>query len=434
MNAPRNRRVFLMQSSSVGVGLCLGAFGRRRLGRSANERLNIGVIGVGGQGATDLNNVASENIAALCDVNEKTLGLAAELHPKAKRYHDFRQMLEQRDLDAVTVSTPDHTHAVAVVAALQLGKHVYCQKPLTHSIHEARAVKAAAVRAKTATQMGNQGHSNESTRVIVETLRAGTLGAVSEIHAWTDRPIWPRAVDRPRDTPPIPNELHWDLWLGPAQSRPYNPAYQPFLWRGWWDFGTGALGDMACHLLDASFWALDLRNPASIEADCDVRHPETGPNWSVVTYRFPARNGLAPLTLTWYDGGRQPSRDLVFGRRIRENGVILVGEKGTMFIDDPYNAAFTLLPEDAFQGVKPPAPTLSRSPGHYFEWLDACKTGEPTGSNFDYAADLTETVLLGNLAVRLAGKIEWDAAATRASNRPEADPLIKPKYRRGWSL
>ena len=434
MSTTTNRRVFLMQSGALGAGLCLGGFGRRSVGASANERLNIGVIGVGGQGATDLNNVSGENVAALCDINDQVLALAGERFPKARLYNDFRKMLEQRDLDAVTVSTPDHCHAVATTAALRLGKHVYCQKPLTHSIHEARVVAAAAARVKTATQMGNQGHSNESTRVIVETLRAGVIGPVQEVHAWTDRPLWPHAVDRPNDTPAVPKGVHWDLWLGPAAARPYNPAYLPFKWRGWWDFGTGPLGDMACHLLDASFWALDLSSPTSIEAECDSRNPETGPNWSVVNYRFPERNGLPPLTLTWYDGGKRPSRDLVHGRRVRENGVILVGEKGTMFIDDAYNGMFALLPDEDFKGLKPPSPTLPRSPGHYFEWLDACKTGSATGSNFAYAAALTETILLGNLAVRVAGKIEWDAVAMKAKNCPEADAILQPAYRPGWSL
>ncbi len=263
MSYPSTRREFLKRSTAFGAGLWIVGSGSSVLGKQANEKLNIAGIGVGGRGAGDLEGVQSENIVALCDVDEGHLGTAADKYVGAKKFNDFRKMLDEIEgqIDAVVVATPDHCHAVAAAAALHRGKHVYCEKPLTHSIHESRVLRQLAAEKKVATQMGNQGHSNEGARRVVELIRAGTIGPVKEVHAWTDRPIWPQGIERPKETPEVPNRLHWNLWLGPAPERPYNPAYHPFNWRGWWDFGTGALGDMACHVLDPAYWASTCATP-----------------------------------------------------------------------------------------------------------------------------------------------------------------------------
>jgi predicted dehydrogenase len=316
-----------------------------------------------------------------------------------------------------------------------LGKHVYCEKPLTHSIAEARAVAQAAQSAKTATQMGNQGHSSEGTRQIVELIRAGAIGPVTEVYAWTDRPIWPQGMtERPRGTPEVPEDLDWDLWLGPAPERPYHPDYAPFKWRGWWDFGTGALGDMGCHILDAAFWALDLEHPSTVEAQGEPRSAESPPKSGTVRYQFPARGEMPPLTLTWTEKDNRPSRELAEGEEVPDNGTLYIGAKGKLFVPDAYSGKFKLLPAKPYEGFQAPEQTLRRSPGHHAEWIHACKTGEPTGSNFEYAAALTEMVLLGNVAFRVGQKLEWDPATMRARNCSEADQYIRSEYRKGWSL
>ena len=302
----------------------------RSCGKAANEKVNVAIVGVGGRGRAHVDGIpkAGGNIVALCDVDDNNLGAAAKEHPAAHTYNDFRKMLDERhkEIDAVIVATPDHTHAVAAAAAMKLGKHVYCEKPLTHSIHEARYLTELAARQKVATQMGNQGHSGDNTRRIVEIVRSGAIGPVREVHAWTNRPIWPQGKDRPDGSDPVPDSLHWDLWLGPAPERPYvansplairvrprarrrrdDRVYHPFAWRGWWDFGTGALGDMACHILDASFWALDLKYPTAVEAlGGEPRKPESAPSWEIIRYEFPARRDMPELKLTWYDGGKRP--------------------------------------------------------------------------------------------------------------------------------
>jgi predicted dehydrogenase len=434
-----SRRAFLKQSTWTCAGLWIT--GSRVLGddrqRSANERLDVGFIGTGGRGAANLKAVAGagENIVALCDVDDRTLGRAAGQFSAAKTYNDFRQMLEQKGLDAVVVTTPDHTHAVAAAMALQLGKHVYCEKPLTHSIHEARTLARLAAAARVATQMGNAGHSSDNSRRVVELVRAAAIGPVREVHAWTDRPIWPQGIDRPADTPPVPPHIHWDLWLGPAPERPYNAAYHPFKWRGWWDFGTGALGDMGCHIIDPAYWALDLRYPESVSAEASGRHPETAPEWSIVRYEFPARGGQPPVALTWYDGGKLPPAELFDGRPPEEgsNGSVLVGTKGRLVVGHGRGGT-RLLPERDFAGYTPPEPTLPRPSGHHEEWIEGCKTGSPTGTNFDYAAALTETVLLGNVALHSGRSITWDAANMRPKDGPLDDLYIRREYRAGWSL
>jgi predicted dehydrogenase len=282
--------------------------------------------------------------------------------------------------------------------------------------------------------MGNQGQSNDGARRTVELIQSGAIGPVREVHAWTDRPIWPQGIDRPSDTPPVPPDIHWDLWLGPAPERPYNPAYLPFKWRGWWDFGTGALGDMACHVLDVAFWSLKLGAPATVEAEGPPAHPESAPKWMIVHYEFLARGELPPVRLTWYDGGKRPPAELFEGEKAEDNGSLLIGDKGTLYLPDAYGESHKLLPAAKFADFKAPEPSLPSSPGHHAEWIAACKTGSATGSNFAYAAALTEMVLLGNVAYRAGKKLEWDSAGIKARNCPEAEPLIRGEYRHGWSL
>lgn len=410
--------------------------------RNLGEALNIALIGVGGRGADNHKTMTGlkQNIVALCDVDENHLGAAAKRSPDARTFHDFRRMFDAMSdrIDAVIVSTPDHTHAAAAHAALQRGKHVYCEKPLTHSIHEARVLAEAAARHKLATQMGNAGHSSDGTRRLVEAIRGGAIGTVREVHAWTNRPIWPQAVDRPAEKPQVPKSLHWDLWIGPAPDRPYNPAYHPFKWRGWWDFGTGALGDMGCHIIDAAFWALELGAPRTIEAESPPiqDHPETAPAWSVVRYEFPARGDRPAVKLFWYDGGKFPPAELFENHPPAKgsSGSIFVGEKGRLLAGRGNGRPYRLLPEKDFEGFTPPKPSLPSSPGHHAEWIEACKTGKPTGTSFDYAGPLTELVLLGNVALRAGRPIEWDAQGMRCANGSLDDIFIHRDYRRGWVL
>ncbi|MCL5098205.1 MAG: Gfo/Idh/MocA family oxidoreductase [Candidatus Omnitrophica bacterium] len=432
--APLSRRRFLRYSAcAVGVGAVSGL--ARAQSRIAGQKLNLGFIATGGQGAANLKELARENIVALCDVNAKNLAAAAQQFPGAKVYQDFRKLLEQKDIEAVVISTADHTHAVVTLLAMRLGKHVYSEQPLTHSIHENGVVVQAARDHKVATQMGVSAHAADGYRDLVEWVEAGVIGPVHEVHAWTDRPLWPQGLERPPDTPALPEYLNWDLWLGPAPVRPYNPAYEPVKWRGWWDFGSGALGDMGCHILDAPFWVLNLRNPSAIEAESSGVNPETAPKWSIIRYSFPARPPHPPLKLTWYDGGRQPEPDLLelpAGQKMPVNCALLVGEKGKILI--PVGAAPRLVPESAMKDFKTPPQTQPRSIGHYREWLEACKGGKPAGCNFDYAGPLTDLVLLGNVALRTGKRIEWDAQNAKITNVPEAAPFLCPPYRQGWTL
>ena len=427
-----SRRAFLKGGSlAAGSTLC-GGFSILPGGEPPSEKLNIGIIGAGGKGGADLAGVSSENIAALCDVDSRRAAPALKRYPKAARYTDYRKMLEkEKGLDAVTVSTPDHHHAPAALMAMALGRHVYCQKPLTHSVSEARLMRAAAKKYKVATQMGNQGHSEHGSRRMVELIRAGTLGTVSEVHVWSNRPIWPQGINRPAGTQPVPTGLDWGLWIGPAPQRPYHEAYVPFKWRGWWDFGTGALGDMACHNWDIAYWALELGLPESLEAESSPLFKETAPQWSVIRYRFPAIPGRPAVKLTWYDGPKRPPAELFEGEAVTTNGSIIIGDKGKLYIPH-YWGDGKLLPKKDFVGFKAPGASLPRSPGHYREWITACKGGPAALSNFDYSAQLTEAVLLGNLAVRLGGRIDWDAKNMKATGRPEADVFVKRAYRPGY--
>jgi len=404
-----------------------------------SEKLNIAGIGIGGRGEGDLDEVGSENIVALCDVDKDYAGRVFKKYPNAKSYTDFRTMLEKEDknIDAVVIATPDHTHAVITMTAIKMGKHVYCEKPLTHSIFEARMVMQAAREHKIATQMGNQGQASEEHRLVCELIQNGAIGQVREVHSWCNRPISQRGIDRPKETPPVPETLDWDLWLGPAPVRPYHPYYHPFSWRGWWDFGTGVLGDIGCHQLSPIFKALKLGYPTSVEACSSGVNSETAPLASIVRYQFPARDNLPPVTLTWYDGGLMPARppELEDGRKFGEaDDNLFVGDKGKML-------GHRLIPESKMQEYKKPPKTLPRSPGHHREWITSCKGGPPAGSNFDIAGPLAEVVLLGNIALRMGQKLYedglklyYDGPNMKITNLPEANQYLRSEYRKGWTL
>ncbi len=431
-----SRRALLRGAAAGGAGLIILRDSRLAFGYEANEKLNVAIIGCGGKGRSNLDACAGENIVGLCDIDDNITADAAKKYTGAKQYADFRRMLDQmeRSIDAVVVSTADHTHAPAAAMAMRMGKHVYCEKPLTHTVYEARVLRDLARKHKVATQMGNQGTASTGMRESVEVLRSGAIGQAYELHVWSNRPIWPQGVERPAEKADIPSNIHWDLWLGPAPKRPYHPDYQPFKWRGWLDFGTGALGDMGCHTVNMPFMALELRDPIAIEAEVHGLTKEAYPKQSVIRYSFPERNGLRPLVMYWYDGGLKPSPDILDGRELPGSGVAILGEKGRMFSPDDYCSTYELLPKEDFANFQKPAPSLPRSPGHAEEWLRACKGGEAAMSNFDYASALTETILLGNLAIVTGEPIYWDAKNLRAINCPKADYYINTPYRKGWTL
>jgi len=405
-----------------------------------SEKLNIAGVGIGGMGSGDIRNCASENIVALCDVDQRALARNAKHFPKARHYSDFREMLEtHKEIDAVVCATPDHSHAVVSMMAMKMGKHVHCQKPLTHSVYEARMIGKVAKETGVATQMGNQGQASEGARLISEYIQSGAIGTVREVHAGSNRrpPISPRGVARPSLTPPPPPELNWDLWLGPAPARPYHPCYHPFSWRGWWDFGTGVLGDIGCHQLSAVFKALKPGHPTSVEA-CSSNYQvgpeianETAPKSSITRWQFPPAGDRAAFSITWWDGGLTPPRpeELELDRPFGEGDWLLViGDQGKML-------GHQLIPESKSRQIGAPPRVLERSPGHYKEWIDACKGGKPAGSNFvDHAAHLAEVVLLGNIAIRTNQKLVWDGDNLRFTNSEAANQLINPPYREGWSL
>jgi predicted dehydrogenase len=412
------------------------------LAQPPSNKLNIAGVGIGGMGGSNVRACRDENIVALCDVDEKYAGKVFKAYPKAKVWFDFREMLDkQKDIEAVIVATPDHLHAVVSMEAMKRGKHVYCQKPLTRLVAEARALTEAARKYKVATQMGNQGHSGDGVRNICEWIWDGAIGEIREVHAWTNRPVWPQGIDRPKDNPPVPETMHWDLWIGPAPTRPYNPCYAPFAWRGWWDFGGGALADMACHVLDPVFWALKLKYPLSVQASCTSVNNETFPLASIVHYEFPAREGMPPVKVHWYDGGLKPEKpealgDMQIGQAA--SNVLFMGSKGVLrcgeYGDDPH-----LFPLSLMREYKRPPKTLERIPNqaHEQNWIRACKGGEAACSNFDYSGPLTEMVTMGNLAIRpenVGKKLEWDGENMRVTNEEKANDYVHPHYREGWSL
>ncbi len=408
-------------------------------GRNLNDKLNIAVIGPGGRGAGNLGAVAGENIVALCDVDEKRAAAAFAKFPQAKKYADFRKMLDQipGQIDAVVVSTPDHTHAPAAAMALQMDKHCYCEKPLAHSVHETRTLRQlAGKKSKLATQMGTQIHASDNYRRAVELVAGRAIGTVDEVHVWCgkDRKATPRS-QQPRA---VPAHLNWDLWLGPAPQRAYDPCYVPRNWRWWWDFANGLLGDMGCHYMDLPFWALGLRYPETVEAEGAAADPQTTPRLLTVRYKFPARGDLPPVKLTWHHGPVPPAvlkeKNLPVWKRGGagpSSGVLFVGSEGMLMAD--FNRR-KLFPESKFADFKPPERTIPNSPGHHQEWITACRTGSPTTCNFDYSGALTEAVLLGSVAYRTGRRLQWDAENLKAANCPEADKLIRREYREGWSL
>jgi hypothetical protein len=429
------------RAALAGAGVWLAASAGPVRAASPNEKLNLAVVGCGGRGGENIKDLgAEENFVAVCDVDEGTLREAARRFPKARPFADYRKMLDamHRGIDAVVVSTPDHMHAPVSLAAMQLGKHVYCEKPLTWCIDEARQMARVARQMKVATQMGTQGMALDGARAGIEAIRSGVLGEVREMHVWTDRAAgwWPQGVDRPRDTPPVPKGLHWDLWLGVAPARPYHPDYCPFKWRGWKDFGTGPLGDMGIHNGAMAYVALELGLPTAVEIlETSGLKGETWPAWSKLRYEFPAKGARGPLTLFWYDGIQRPPGALVGRREVAKNGAILVGSKGTLYSIEWTGADWHLLPKDKFRDFKPPQPSLPRAPegSQHREWVQACKDGPAPFCNFPaFASPMTETMLLGCLALRMGQKIEWDAAAMRATNCPAAEQHLRREARKGW--
>jgi len=421
------------------------------LAQPPSGKVNVAAIGAGGMGAgnTRACAAAGANIVALCDVDWKKGDEGFSRFPDAKKYKDFRKMLDnEKSIEAVIVATPDHFHTVAAMAAMRRGKHVYVQKPLTRLVSEARALTEAARKYKVVTQMGNQGHSGNGVRDICEWIWDGAIGEIREVHAWTNRPVWPQGIDRPQGEDPIPATLDWDLWIGPAPMRPFkalpdNPnesVYCPFRWRGWWDFGGGALADMACHVLDPVFWALKLKYPTSVQADSTPVNNETFPKASTVHYEFPAREGMPPVKIHWYDGGRTPEKpealgDMKIGQAA--SNVLFIGSKGVLrcgeYGDEPH-----LFPLELMKDYKRPAKTLKRiNTSHEGNWLEACKTGGQATSNFDYAGPFTEMVTMGNLAIRpenVGKKLLWDGEKMRVTNDEKANEYVRMHYREGWSL
>lgn len=422
------RRGFLGTAALGGAGLLMSG---RSWGSSANEKLNLAIIGAGGRGSANISEVAGENIVALCDVDERRAADSSGRYPLAKKYHDFRRLLDEMDqqIDAVVISAPNHIHAPASVMAMRMGKHVYCEKPGAHSVSEARTAAQVADQQKVATQLGTQIHASENYRRVVELIRGGTIGEVRECHIWL-RSTRGDAGDRPAEMPPVPPELQWDLFLGPAPERPYHPMYVPHGWHWWWDFGGGEIGNMGCHYLDLPFWALELDHPLTVEAEGSSLHLESAPSRQYVRFEFASRGDLPPVTLTWTHGPESPRifadsklPDWAWGVFIGSEGMLLVSYDQRM-----------LWPEEKFADYVPPEPTIPPSVGHHQEWIDACKTGSETSCHFGYSSRITEAVLLGNVAYRCGTKIEWDAAGLSVPNVLQADELLRRDYRPGWVL
>ena len=477
-----SRRDFLYFSALAAGGVAMGASASSKpRAISANEKLNIAIVGFGGKGDSDAQWCSSENIVALCDADQKIGAGVRARYPKATFYQDFRKMLEQeKTIDALDIAVPDHLHAYIASTAMEMGKHVYVQKPLTHSVYEARLLRKLAAKYQVATQMGNQGSAENGFRRAVEVIQSGIIGNVTEVYVWTNRPVWPQGIERPEGQDPVPEGLDWDLWLGPAPWRPYkgvvqgNEAYHPFNWRGRLDFGTGALGDMACHTANLPFRALKLGYPTEIEAEIVGLTKDSYPLSSKIRFQFPAREGLAPVTFRWYDGGsRDPSAG---GRRFHDgsnkppkevladvvalldqtpgSGCLMIGDKGQIFSPDDYGTKFFLKLKDDkefgngpdHQAVRGIPQTIPRNRfinaesrgnsdlAHHLEWIAACKGGTPGYSNFDIAAYITEIILLGCVAIRAGKKLEWNGPNMLAKNAPEASQFVHPAFRKGWKL
>lgn len=461
-----NRRGFMAKSMTLAAATIVPRHVLGGPGHVApSEQLNVAVIGTGGQGITNIKNLLTHKdvkISAICDVarfwdnsdlyyqhnggrdpalqaiEEYYRQNPSEGHHGCEVYVDFRLMLEQsgKDIDAVLVATPNHVHAVATMAAIRAGKGVYCEKPLTYSVYEARRIAQAAREAKVATQLGNQGHSSDDIRRAVEWVRDGAVGEIREVHAWAGENLKPEFTERPKETPPVPEGLNWDLWLGPAKARPFHPAYAPLRWHYWWDFGDGKLGNFGCHTLDTAVWALDLEHPTLIEASSTPLNAETTPWASTCHYKFPARGDRPPVDLYWYDGGIRPPRPdcLELKRNLpRDGGSLLIGEHGAI-LSGIWSGSPRIIPETQMRDYAMPSPTIPRSRGHHRDWIDACKGGPAASSNFDYGARLTEIVLLGVVALRTGVTLHWDGASMKATNAPEVDPFIHGHFRQGWEI
>jgi predicted dehydrogenase len=424
--------------------------------QAPSDTLAIAAVGIGGMGQHYLEGCQGERVVALCDLDHRLAGKVFEKYPKATRYHDFRKMFDQeaKNFDAVIIGTPDHTHTVILTAALQLGKHIYCAKPVTHTIGEARKVREAVRAAKQlVTKTSVQSSGTEGARRTTELLNAGVIGPVRELHIWCDHPVYPCSVVRPKEAEAPPPGMDWDLWIGPAPFRPYHSAYHPWRWRPWWDFGSGTVGDMACHTFHAYFNELQLTAPTLVCGRGSTRReglatlvdtPECQSHANMVTWEFPARGNLPPLQMHWYDGGMQPHRPLELDRSIRmpASGLLFVGAKGKLmagysggrFLGERGFSGGLLLPEEKFRDLQEPASTLRRVPDHYGEWTPACKTGARTVCPLEFGCEMTEVALLGALALRTRRVLEWDSARMRVLHDDEADSLVSPAYRTGWSL
>ncbi|MDC0273693.1 Gfo/Idh/MocA family oxidoreductase [Planctomycetaceae bacterium] len=447
-----SRRMFL--GSTFAASMAATIVPRHVLGMgylAPSETINVAGIGAGGMGGGDINRHAGNgaNIVALCDVDDRRAAGTYNKFPKATRYKDFRILLEQeeKNIDAVTVGTPDHIHAPASLMAINMGKHVYCQKPMTHTLHEARVLTRAAEKAGVVTQMGNQGHGAEGARLTNEWIQSGLIGDVTEVHVWSDRPggWWPQGVSKATDTPSVPSELDWDLWLGPAADRAYHSDYVPFKWRGWWDFGTGALGDMGCHIIDHPYWALNLGAPDTVEARNTIEGSrleknkwnfETYPKASMIHYNFPARGDLPPVKMTWYDGGLMPATpdEMPANESLPSNGALYIGSKGKMY-HSSHGGKPQVIPVELREAAQAIPKTIARSRGHYKEWFDACRGEGETVCHFGYAGPMTETVLLGVLALRAPGeRLHWDSTEMKVANKPELNQFVSKEYRKGWEI
>ncbi len=439
MSHNASRRRFLQTAAVTGVGVWVAAGLRAEESKSPNEKIAMAAIGLGGKGSSDSSDAgAAGEMVAICDVDEGTLNNAGEKRfPGAKRYTDFRKMFDEmgKSIDAFTVSTPDHTHAASALMGMRMGKHCFCQKPLTHTIYEARLMAQTARDMKVATQMGNQGTAEPFLRKAAAVVRSGVLGPVKEVHVWTNRPVWPQGGKRP-DPKPCPSHVHWNLWLGPAPVRPYANGYHTFAWRGYWDFGTGALGDMACHTVNMPYMALNLRDPVAVQAECSGHDGDGYPKWSTIAFDYPALGDRGPVKLFWYDGGKRPDKELVGDKEMEASGCVVVGEKAKLYCPGDYCEKEIFL----LGGPELPEVSFVESPGHFEEWIRAIKGGEPAMANFaDYAGGLTETILLGNLAVWVAAtgqgeKVEWDAQNLKSTNIEGLETIVKPLYRPGYTL
>ncbi len=447
MSRNKSRRTFLQTSAAIGAGYWVAGGVAPKISLAANEEIRFCCVGVGGKGQSDSSDAGKHGkIVALCDVDDNNLNKQGERFEGAKKYHDYRKMLDEigNNFDAITVSTPDHMHAPVASAALRMKKHAFVQKPMTHSIFEARTLSDLARENGVATQMGNQGTANNTLRECASIVKSGALGTVKEVHVWTNRPVWPQKDDIEIKAEEAPAHVHWAEWIGRAKTRPYSAAYHPFKWRGFWDFGTGALGDMACHTVNMPFMALDLRDPTAIQATTAGHKGVFYPAWSVINFDFPELNGRPAVKFVWYDGGKKPDESLVKGafkkegEKISSSGCLIIGDKDSMYAPGDYAENGGRMTS----GKPNPKVEWTKSPGHFEEWVRAIKGGEAAMSNFpNYAGALTENILLGNLAVwvatekEVAGKkIEWDAKSLTAKNAPEVAHVIKPEYHNGYTL